>query len=102
MYIKSILISRLLAWKHFLTVQIIFEVTDTIVASSLFSTSYLSQDKAQLSDEMIPGLVEIVGEEEVAQRILRAAKSSMGMDTSEQDMLNIIVFTERFDSSLFV
>mmetsp|Transcript_13235 Transcript_13235/g.18118 ORF Transcript_13235/g.18118 Transcript_13235/m.18118 type:complete len:512 (+) Transcript_13235:18-1553(+) len=56
------------------------------------------KDKSQLTEEMLPGLVEIVGEEEVAQRVLKAAKSSMGMDTSEQDMLNIIVFTERMIS----
>ena len=56
------------------------------------------KDKSQLTEESLPGLVEIVGEEEVAQRVLRAAKSSMGMDTSEQDMLNIIIFTERMIS----
>ena len=56
------------------------------------------QDKSQLSEEMLPGLTEIVGDEELAQRVLKAARSSMGMDTSEQDMLNIIIFTDRMIS----
>lgn len=58
----------------------------------------MHQDKSQLTEEKLPGLTEILGEEELAQRILRAAKSSMGMDTSDQDMLNIIIFTERMIS----
>jgi nucleolar protein 56 len=56
------------------------------------------KDKSLLTDEQVPGLVEIVGDEDVAKRIVKAAKSSMGMDTSEQDMMNIIVFTDRMIS----
>lgn len=56
------------------------------------------KDKSQLSDEQLEGLVEIVGDEDIAKRIIKAAKSSMGMDTSDQDMLNIIIFTERMIS----
>lgn len=33
-----------------------------------------------------------------AQAILKASKASMGMDTSEQDMYNILIFTERMIS----
>jgi nucleolar protein 56 len=51
-----------------------------------------------LSDEHVEGLKEIVVEEDLALRILKAAKSSMGMDTSEADMLNIIMFTDRMVS----
>lgn len=56
------------------------------------------KDKAKLTEEQIPGLVEILGDEEVAKRVIKAAKSSMGMDTSEQDMMNIIIFTDRMIS----
>lgn len=56
------------------------------------------KDKSQLTEEQIPGLVEILGDEETAKRVVKAAKSSMGMDTSEQDMLNIIIFTDRMIS----
>lgn len=56
------------------------------------------QDKSTLSDDKLPGLEEIVGEEADAKAILKAAKSSMGMDTSSQDMNNIHIFTERMIS----
>ncbi|RYH05472.1 hypothetical protein EON65_44580 [archaeon] len=56
------------------------------------------KDKSKLTEEHIQGLVEIVGDEEVARRILKAAKTSMGMDTVENDMLNIIIFTDRMIS----
>lgn len=51
-----------------------------------------------LTEEHLPGLQEIVGDEETAKAVLKAARSSMGMDTSEQDMNNIIIFTERMIS----
>merc|ERR1711957_611318 len=41
------------------------------------------------------GLIEIVGEAEVANEIVVAAKTSMGMDCSVVDMVNIINFTQR-------
>ena len=44
------------------------------------------------------GLTEIVEDESVAKAILKAARSSMGMDTSESDMNNIVIFTERIIS----
>jgi nucleolar protein 56 len=59
--------------------------------------SYI-KDKSKLSEEMLPGLTEITGEEDVSQKILKAARASMGMDTSDQDMLNIIIFTDRMIS----
>jgi nucleolar protein 56 len=51
-----------------------------------------------LSEERLEGLSEIVEDDNVAKAVLKAARSSMGMDTSEPDMLNIIVFTERIIS----
>jgi nucleolar protein 56 len=59
--------------------------------------SYI-KDKSKFTEENLPGLTEIVGDEEIAARVLKAAKMSMGMDTSEQDMMNIIVFTDRMIS----
>ena len=56
------------------------------------------KDKSLLTEEQIPGLVDILGDEETAKRVVKAAKSSMGMDTSEQDMMNIIIFTDRMIS----
>jgi len=56
------------------------------------------KDKSELTDDKLDGLVEIVGDEDVAKKVMKAAKSSMGMDTSEADMLNIIIFTDRMIS----
>lgn len=44
------------------------------------------------------GLTEILGDETQTAAIIKASKTSMGMDTSESDMENIIVFTERMIS----
>ena len=70
-------------------------VTDNFIFARC--ASYI-KDKSKLTEEALPGLIEIVGEEDLAKRILKASKTSMGMDTSEQDMLNIIIFTDRMIS----
>ena len=44
---------------------------------------------------MLPGLTEIVMDEDVSQKVLKAARTSMGMDISEPDLLNVTLFTER-------
>ena len=40
----------------------------------------------------------IVEDEAIANAVVRASKISMGMDTSEQDMQNIVIFTEKMIS----
>ena len=57
-----------------------------------------SQDKSTLNEEKLEGLTEIVEDENLSKAILKAARSSMGMDTSESDMHNIVIFTERIIS----
>ena len=56
------------------------------------------KDKSQLTDDSLPELEEICGDEKLAKNILKAARTSMGMDVSEPDMLNIIIFTEKMIS----
>lgn len=46
-------------------------------------------------EDKLPGLIEIVGDEELAKAVVAAAKTSMGMDCSPVDMVNIINFTQR-------
>jgi len=55
------------------------------------------EDAAAATDETdkLPGLIEIVGDPEMANTICAAAKTSMGMDCSPVDMINIINFTQR-------
>lgn len=68
---------------------------------SLFTSSSAKKDDdddedvANSSDDKLAGLTEIVGDPETAKAIVAAAKTSMGMDCSAVDMVNIINFTQR-------
>ena len=46
-------------------------------------------------EDKLPGLVEIIGDEDVANAVVVAARTSMGMDCSVVDMVNIVNFTQR-------
>ena len=46
-------------------------------------------------EDKLSGLVEIIGDEEVANAVVAAARTSMGMDCSAVDMVNIVNFTQR-------
>jgi nucleolar protein 56 len=57
------------------------------------------KDKSSISEEThLEGLTEITGDETISLSVIKASKMSMGMDTSESDMNNIIIFTERMIS----
>jgi nucleolar protein 56 len=51
-----------------------------------------------LTDDKLKGLEEIIGDEAEAAAVMKAAKASMGFDTSDMDMMNIVFFTERMVS----
>lgn len=53
------------------------------------------QDRAAFDEDSLPGLNEIVMDEELAAAILKASRHSMGMDASPVDMSNIVTFCER-------
>lgn len=53
------------------------------------------QDKSNLTDDALPQLTEVVGDEDQAREIIEAAKSSMGQDISIIDLLNIDSFAKR-------
>ncbi|KAG2678587.1 hypothetical protein I3843_11G009200 [Carya illinoinensis] len=53
------------------------------------------EDKSKLSDESIPGLTEVVGDEDKAKEIVDAAKASMGQDLSPIDLINVHQFAQR-------
>jgi nucleolar protein 56 len=59
----------------------------------------LIQDKMTLTGteagEKIAKLAEILGEQEQADQVVAAAKTSMGMECSQLDMINVINFTQR-------
>ena len=45
--------------------------------------------------DKLPGLIEILGDEDTAKAVQAAAKTSMGMECSAVDMVNIVNFTQR-------
>ena len=47
------------------------------------------------TEDKLPMLIDIVGAAELAQAIVAAARTSMGMDCSAVDMVNIVNFTQR-------
>jgi nucleolar protein 56 len=52
-------------------------------------------DKAKITDEMLPGITEIVGDESVATQVIDASRASMGQDISDIDLINIEKFADR-------
>ncbi|KAJ6807790.1 nucleolar protein 56-like [Iris pallida] len=53
------------------------------------------QNKSELSDEHIPQLADIIGDEDKAKEIVEAAKASMGQDLSPIDLINVQQFAQR-------
>ncbi|XP_074589016.1 nucleolar protein 56-like [Curcuma longa] len=53
------------------------------------------ENKSDLSENHIPELSELVGDEEKAKEIVEAAKASMGQDLSPIDLINVQQFAQR-------
>ncbi|XP_057970378.1 nucleolar protein 56-like [Malania oleifera] len=47
------------------------------------------ENKSELSEDKIPGLTDILGDEDKAKEIVEAAKASMGQDLSPIDLINV-------------
>ncbi|KAL8097881.1 nucleolar protein 56-like [Apium graveolens] len=52
-------------------------------------------NKSTLSEDKLPGLIELVEDEDKAKEIVEAAKASMGQDLSTYDLLNVKLFAQR-------
>lgn len=55
----------------------------------------LIKDKSSVTDESVHALTEILNDESIAEEVVAAAKTSMGLDLGEFDMLNIDAFAEK-------
>ena len=55
----------------------------------------LIKDRKNLTEEMVPRIAEIVGDDETATRVFEAARRSMGTDISLIDITNIDLFAAR-------
>ncbi|BFG32333.1 nucleolar protein 56-like [Prunus yedoensis var. nudiflora] len=53
------------------------------------------EDKSTLSEDKLPELTDIVGDEDKAKEIVEAAKASMGQDLSPIDLINVQQFAQR-------
>jgi len=74
------------------------ELKDIVKDNYMFARcAAFIQDKSTLSKdtEKLEGLQKIIGDEEMVTAVVNAARTSMGVDCSAADMLNIINFTQR-------
>ncbi|KAI3737407.1 hypothetical protein L2E82_27408 [Cichorium intybus] len=53
------------------------------------------EDKSELSEDKLSGLVDILGDEDKAKEVIEAAKASMGQDLSPVDLVNVKMFAQR-------
>ncbi|CAI0548173.1 unnamed protein product [Linum tenue] len=53
------------------------------------------EDKSKLSEDKLPELTEVLGDEDKAKEVIEAAKASMGQDLNPVDMINIQMFAQR-------
>ncbi|GAB2269706.1 snoRNP complex protein nop56 [Dionaea muscipula] len=53
------------------------------------------ENKSNLSEDKLPHLTEILGDEDKAKEVLEAAKASMGQDISPVDLINVQQFAQR-------
>ncbi|XP_010534767.1 PREDICTED: nucleolar protein 56 [Tarenaya hassleriana] len=53
------------------------------------------EDKSKLSEEHIPMLTEVLGDEDKAKEVVEAGKASMGQDLSPVDLINVQNFAQR-------
>eukprot|EP00934_Nitzschia_sp_Nitz4_P008817 Nitzschia sp. Nitz4//scaffold46_size129759//28600//30268//NITZ4_003489-RA/size129759-snap-gene-0.5-mRNA-1//1//CDS//3329552559//8807//frame0 len=78
------------------------ELRDIVKDNVMFArAAAFIQDKGTLcgesseQEEKVAGLVEILGDEDTVKAVVAAARTSMGMDCSAVDMVNIVNFTQR-------
>ncbi|CAA6667816.1 unnamed protein product [Spirodela intermedia] len=53
------------------------------------------ENKSNLTDEHIPALADILGDDDKAKEVVEAAKASMGQDLSPIDLINVQQFAQR-------
>ncbi|KAK9080548.1 hypothetical protein SSX86_000306 [Deinandra increscens subsp. villosa] len=53
------------------------------------------EDKSELSEDKLPGLIDILGDEDKSKEVIEAAKASMGQDLSPIDLINVKMFAQK-------
>lgn len=85
-------VMRVREWYSWHFPELVKVVSDNYLYSKLV---LLIKDKGTLSDDSIPALKEVLGDEEQAKEVVDAAKASMGQDISPIDLINIEAFAKR-------
>ncbi|KFK35536.1 hypothetical protein AALP_AA4G003300 [Arabis alpina] len=57
--------------------------------------SKMIEDKSKLTDDHIPMLTEVLGDEDKAKEVVEAGKASMGQDLSPIDLINVQTFAQK-------
>ena len=83
---------RVREWYSWHFPELIKIVPDNIIYAKL---AYFIRQKDRLSEEHLSALEELIMDSHKAQEVLDAARSSMGQDISDFDILNICQFAER-------
>ena len=85
-------VMRVREWYSWHFPELVKVVNDNYLYSKMV---LLIKDKSTLSDDSIPALTEVLGDEEQAKEVVDAAKASMGQDISPIDLINIEAFAKR-------
>lgn len=85
-------VMRVREWYSWHFPELVKVVNDNYLYSKMV---LLIKDKSTLSDDSIPALKEVLGDEEQAKEVVDAAKASMGQDISPIDLINIEAFAKR-------
>lgn len=85
-------VMRIREWYSWHFPELVKIVTDNYLYAKL---TLFIKDKSTLSDDSIPAMKEILGDEEKAKEVVDAAKASMGQDISPIDLINIEAFAKR-------
>lgn len=83
---------RVREWYGWHFPELVKVVTDNIVYARVVA---LVKDKSTLDEESISALTEVLDNEDQAQDVLSAARSSMGTDISPVDLINIDMFANK-------
>jgi len=85
-------IMRVREWYGWHFPELVKVVNDNYMYARL---ALVIKDKATLTDDALPALKEITGDEDKAKEVIEAAKASMGQDISPVDLINIEAFAKR-------
>ena len=85
-------IMRVREWYGWHFPELVKVVNDNYMYARL---ALVIKDKATLTDDALPTLKEITGDEDKAKEVIEAAKASMGQDISPVDLINIEAFAKR-------